>query len=184
MLRTQVGPAYAIRVGPAYTIISTTQVQFAHAERAAEMFQNLAAMLRHVQFSDPIAEHVVDEPRGQLQQELAPQRLQHTLDARSVLDDAIQHQIPDLVVVMGLGKNTFGSDPESRAALALGCVFTVGDLQISYRLERDRAYLASTSPFSFPHLPAVGTRGLLGSAVNRYKDSRGCIRAHACVLSC
>ena len=45
-------------------------------------------------------EHVVDEPRGQFQQELAAQRLQDPLDAHPVFDDTIQHQIPDFVVVI------------------------------------------------------------------------------------
>ena len=48
------------------------------------MFQNHAAMFGHIEFFGPIAEHVVDEPRGQFQQELAAQRLQNPLGNRSV----------------------------------------------------------------------------------------------------
>src|SRR5208337_2393310 len=117
------------------------------------------------------------------QQELAAQRLQDPLDAHPVFDDAIQHQIPDLVVVMGFGEHTLGSVSERRAALAPGCVLAVGDLQVGHRLEGDRAYLTGTCPFSFAQFATLGTRGLLGSAMNRYKDNRGSIRAHACVRS-
>jgi hypothetical protein len=82
------------------------------------MFQNHAAMFGHIEFFGPIAEHVVDEPRGQFQQELAAQRLQDPFDAHSVFDDAIQHQIPDFVVVMGLGEHALESVSERRAAFA------------------------------------------------------------------
>ncbi len=40
------------------------QVQFIDAECAAELLQDLAAMLGHVEFSARSTEHVVDEPRG------------------------------------------------------------------------------------------------------------------------
>ena len=159
------------------------QVQFVHTEGAAEMFQNHAAMFGHIEFFGPIAEHVVDKPRGQFQQELAAQRLQDSLDAHPVFDDAIQHQIPDLVVVMGLGEHALGSVSERRAAIALGCVLAVGDLQVDYRLEGDRAYLTGTRPLSLAQFATLGTRGLLVSAMNRYKGNRGSIRAHACILS-
>jgi hypothetical protein len=86
-------------------------VQFVHAERAAEMFQNQATMFRHVEFADTIAEPLVDEPRGHLQQELTPQRRQEPLDAHPILHDAIQHQVPDFIVVMGLGEHALGSVP-------------------------------------------------------------------------
>ncbi len=49
------------------------QVQFVDAERAAEMLQDPAAVRRHVEGSGVVAEHVVDEPRGEVQQELAPE---------------------------------------------------------------------------------------------------------------
>jgi len=59
----------------------------------------------------------------------------------------------------------------------------LGDLQVGHRLEGDRAYFTGTCPFSFAQFATLGTRRLLGSAMNRYKDNRGSIRAHACVLS-
>ena len=102
----------------------------------------------------------------------------------SFFEDAIQDQISDLVIVVGLGEYALGSVPESRAALTPCCVLAVGDPQEGHSLESDRAYFAATGPFPFAQLATRRTRGLLGSAVNRYKDSRGCIRAHACVLSC
>ena len=65
-------------------------------------------MLGHVELFGPIAEHVVDEPRGQVQQEFAAHRLQGLLDAHPVLEDAIEHQFPDFVVVAGLGSTPSG----------------------------------------------------------------------------
>ena len=109
------------------------------------MFQNHAAMFGHNEFRGTIAEHVVGEPRGQVQQELAAQRLQDPLDTHPVFDDAIQHQVPDLVVIMGLGEHALGRVSECRAAIALGCVLAVGDVQVHHCIEGDRANLTSTA---------------------------------------
>ena len=51
------------------------QVHFVHTEGAAEVLQDHAAMLRQVELRGPVAEHVVDETRGQIQEELAAERL-------------------------------------------------------------------------------------------------------------
>ena len=40
------------------------QVEFVDAERAAEMFQDLATVLGHVELPDVIVKHVIDKPRG------------------------------------------------------------------------------------------------------------------------
>ena len=53
----------------------------------------------------PVAEHVVDEPRGEVQEELAADRRQGPLDAHAVLEQAVEHQVADLVVVLGLGEH-------------------------------------------------------------------------------
>ena len=44
-------------------------MQFVDAERAAEVLQDLAAMLGHVELADAIAEHVVDEPGGEVEED-------------------------------------------------------------------------------------------------------------------
>jgi len=41
------------------------------SERAAEVFQDHATMFGQIELPDAVAEHVVDEPRGQIEQELA-----------------------------------------------------------------------------------------------------------------
>ena len=80
-----------------------TQVEFVHAERPAEVLQDHAAMRGHVELLGMVAEHVVDEPRGQVEEELALERSQGPFDAHAVLEDPLQDQVADAVVVLGLG---------------------------------------------------------------------------------
>ena len=96
------------------------QVQLVDAERAAEVLQDHAAMLGHVELRGAVAEHVVDEPRGEVEEELAAERLQGPLDAHAVLEDAVEDQVADLVVVQGLGEDALGGVAEGRAAVAAG----------------------------------------------------------------
>jgi hypothetical protein len=62
------------------------RVQLVDAECAAEPPQDGAAMRGHVQFRGAVAEHVVDEPRGQVQEGLAADRRPRPLDAHAVLE--------------------------------------------------------------------------------------------------
>ena len=118
------------------------QVQFIHAEGAAEVLQDHAAMLGQIELSSPVAKLVVDEPRGEFQQELTAQRLQSLFDVHAVLDDAIQDQIADLVVVEGPGEDALGGVAEGCATIALGLILAAGDLQIGDGLIDDGADLA------------------------------------------
>ncbi len=141
-------------------------------------------MLGEIELSHPVAKLVVDEPRGEFQQELAAQRLQSLFDVHAVLDDAIQHQIADLVVVEGPGEDALGGVAEGRATIALGLILAAGDLQIGDGLVGDGADLAGWQlPFATAVFATLWAGGLLGCTVNRYSDDRGCIGAHACVLS-
>lgn len=74
-------------------------MQFVDAERAAEQFQDLATMHGHVELPGVVVEHVVHKPRGEFQEELTAERLQDSLDAHAILDDALEHQVTDFVVV-------------------------------------------------------------------------------------
>ena len=157
------------------------QVQFVDAERAAEVLQDLAAMRGHVELRGVVAEHVVDEPRGEVEEELAAERLQGPLDAHAVLEDAVEHQVADLVVVEGLGEDALGGVAEGRAAVAAGGVLAVGDLQVGDGLVGDGADGAGQGPLAPAAFAALRAGGLLGGAVDGYNDGRGCFGAHACV---
>jgi hypothetical protein len=61
-------------------------VQLVDAERAAEALQDHATVRRHVELGGPGAEHVVDEPGGEVEEELAADRRQRPLDAHAVLE--------------------------------------------------------------------------------------------------
>ena len=153
------------------------QVQFVDAKRAAEEFQDLAAVLGHVELPGVVVEHVVDEPRGEVEEELAAERLQGPLDAHAVLEDAVEHEVADLVVVEGPGEDALGGVAEGRAAAAPGAVLAAGDLQVGDGLVGDGADGAGERPFAAAEFAAVRARGLLGGGVNRYNDGCGCFGA-------
>ena len=70
------------------------QVEFVDAEGAAEVLEHLAAMSGHVESRGEVVEHVVDEPRGEIEEELPLERLEDPFDAHAVFEDALQHQDP------------------------------------------------------------------------------------------
>ena len=160
------------------------QVEFVHTEGAAEVFEHLAAMSRHVESGGEVVEHVVDEPRREIEEELPLERQQDPFDAHAVFEDALQDQIPDLVVVLGLGEDILGCGAEGGGAVAAGLVLAVGDLQDGDGLVGDGANGSFQDPLASSEFAAGRTRGFLGSAANRYNQwcGYGYIRAHACVL--
>jgi hypothetical protein len=105
------------------------QVQFVDAQRAAEALQDRAAMRGEVERSGVVAEHVVDEPRGQFQEELAAERLQGPLDVHAVLDEPPEDEVADLVVVERPGEHLLGGVAEGRATTASGLILAAGDLE-------------------------------------------------------
>ncbi len=161
------------------------QVQLIDAEGAAELLQDPVAMLGHVELRRPVVERVVDEARGQLEEELAAQGLQGPFDAHAVLDDPCQDQLADLVIVEGPGEDALWRVAEGGAAAAPGLILAAGDLQVSDGHVEDgpdparrQGALAAAQPAT------LRAGGLLGCAANRYSHDCGCIGAHACVLSC
>ena len=154
------------------------EVQFVDAERAAEVLQDLAAMAGQVEPRGEVVEHVVDEPRGEVQQELAAERLQGPFDAHAVLEDAVEDQGSDLVVVLGLGQDALGGVAEAGAATAAGLILAVGDLQGGDRLVGDGAHDPGQGPLPQAPFAALRAGGLLGGASDRYNDRGGCFGAH------
>jgi hypothetical protein len=144
------------------------QVQFIHAESPAEVLQDHAAMVGQIELLDSVAQHVVDEPRGEVQEELAAQRLQGLFDVHAVLEDPPQDQIADLVVVEGPGEHALGGIAEGRAAVTPGLILATGDLQRDDGLVGDGPDLArGQGAFAAARLATPGAGGLLGGAVNR-----------------
>ena len=140
------------------------QVQFVDAERAAEQLQDLATMHGHVELPGVVVEHVVDEPRGEFQEELAAERLQGLFDAHAILEDAIEHQVADLVVVEGSGEDALRGVAEGRAAVAPGLILAAGDLQVGDGLVDDGADLAGGNfRLRRPCLPHFGQGAFLGA---------------------
>jgi site-specific DNA recombinase len=130
------------------------------------------------------AEHVVDKPRGEIEEELAIKRVENPFDAHAVFEDPLQDQVPDLVVVLGLGEDTLGCGAEGGGAVAAGLVFAVGDFEEGDGFVRDGANGSLQGPFASSEFAAVWTGGFLGGVAHRYNQrcGYGYIRAHACVL--
>jgi hypothetical protein len=139
-------------------------------------------MLGHVELPGMGVEHVVDESCGEVEKELAPERFHGSFDVHAIPQDTIENQFADLVVVMGPGENTLRAVPEGFAAAASGSILTTGDLEEGDSLVGDRACLSGDRPLPMTELAALRTGRLLGSAMNRYNNRGGDIRAHACVL--
>src|SRR5512142_997300 len=158
------------------------EVQFVDAERAAEVLQDRAAVRGHVKPPGMVVEHVVDEPRGKVQEELAAERVQGPFDAHAVLEHAVEHQVADLVVVEGPGEDSLWGVAEGLATVTAGSILAAGDLQNGDGLVGDGAYLAWECPLAPAELTALRAGGLLGGAVDRYNDGCGSFGAHACVL--
>jgi hypothetical protein len=133
-----------------------------------ELVQDLAARRGHVEPPCVVLEHVVDEARGEFEEVLAAERLEDSLDAHAILDDAFPHPLADLVVVKGPGEDPLGRVPERGAAAASGLILAAGDLEEGDGLGVDGA---NSARWEFPLSPApfatVRARCLLGSARNR-----------------
>src|SRR5512135_3290460 len=76
------------------------------------------AMLGHVKRFGVAVEDVIDEPRGQVEEVFTAQRLHRLFHVHRVLEDAIEHQVANLVIVEGSGEDVLGSVPEGLAAAA------------------------------------------------------------------
>ena len=157
-------------------------MQLVNTERAAEVPEDFAAMLGHIERRGVVVEHVVDEPGGEVEQEFAADRFQSVLDVHAILEDPFEHQVADLVVVLRLGERTLGSGSEGDAAVARGRIFAVGDLHNGAGLVANRANGSGQRPFATALFAALGAWGFLGRAVNGYNDRAGSLCAHGCVL--
>jgi hypothetical protein len=113
----------------------------------------------HVELPCVVVEHVVDEARREFKKVLAAERLQDLLDAHAILDDALEHQLADLVVVKGSGEDPLGGISERGAATALCLILAAGDLEEGDGLVVDGA---NSARWEFPLSPApfatLGTR--------------------------
>jgi hypothetical protein len=126
------------------------------------VLRHLAAVRGHVEGGGVVAEHVVDEPAGQLQEVLAAERRQEPLDAHAVLEDAVEHELPDPVVVAGLRVYALGGGAEGRAAAAPGGVLAVGELHHDDGLVGGCPNGAAQRPLPAALPAALRAGGLLG----------------------
>jgi site-specific DNA recombinase len=156
-----------------------TQMQLVDAEGAAEVLEDLVAMLGHVELGGLVLEHVVDEPRGEVQEEFTADRSQGAFDVHAVSEDAIEDQVADLVVVLGLGEHALWRVAEGLATLAAGGIFAVGDLQEGDGLVGDGADGPGQGPLARAPSAALRAGGFLRRAVDGYNDRCGCFGAHA-----
>src|SRR5512135_2823082 len=156
-----------------------TQVQFVDAQRAAEVLQDHTAMLGHVKRFGVAVEDVIDEPRGQVEEVFTAQRLHRLFHVHRVLEDAIEHQVANLVIVEGSGEDVLGSVPEGLAAAAPGLIFAAEDLEEGDGLVDDGANPAWRElAFATAVFAALRAWGLLGGAVDRYNNGCGDFGAH------
>src|SRR5262249_43777423 len=141
-----------------------------------------AAMLGQVELPSAVAEDIVDEPRREVEEELAADRGQGALDAHPVVEEAFQDEGTDTVIILGLGVDIVRGVAEDGAAGTVRLVLTVGDLKEGDGLVGDGADRAGAGPFAGAVSAAARAGGFLGCTADGYKLGSGCFRAHACVL--
>jgi hypothetical protein len=132
-------------------------------------------MLGHVEPACVVAEHVGGELSGEVQEILAAERFQCPLDAHAIPEDAVEHEVADLVFAERPGEDMLGRVAEGPTAVASGGILATGDLQIG-----DGADGASEGPLATAVFAALRAGDLLGGGVNGYNDGCGCFGAHAC----
>jgi hypothetical protein len=108
--------------------------------------------------------------------------MQGCFDIHAVVNDAVQHRLSHLVVVLGFGQDFIGVGAESRTTVTACFIFRVGDLQNSNGLVRQGPHLTMQDFLAFSQFATMRARGFLWGAKNRYNNF-GCFHIHACVLS-
>ena len=154
-------------------------MQLVDAERAAEVLQDFVTVRGHVEGRGMVVEHVVDEPRGEVEEELAADRPQDAFDVHAAFENRREHQVTDLVVVLGLGEHALGRVAEGGATVAGGLILAVGNLQVSDRLVGDGAHAVGQSSLATTVFAAFRAGCFPGRAVYGYNDR--CVHPSPCL---
>jgi hypothetical protein len=101
-------------------------VNLVDAQRAPEALQDLPPVVGQVQAADGVAQAVVDEAAGELQEEVAAQDVEGGLDVEAAVEDVLQDGVADLVVVGVLGEDLLGVGAEALLAAAAGGIDLIG----------------------------------------------------------
>jgi hypothetical protein len=91
-------------------------------------------MLSHVEFPGFVANHVIDEPWGELQQKLASELPHRLLGIHAIGKDTLKNQLANLIVVQGSWKHLFGAASEGLAAPALCAIFAASNFEVGHLL--------------------------------------------------
>jgi hypothetical protein len=152
--------------------------QFIDAEGAAEALQGPFAVAGHVEGFGVLAEAVVDEPVGKLQEEVPPQRGAGGLDAHTVVEDAIEHGLADRVVVAVAEADARRVGPEGRTATASGAILAITDVEVGDPAVFEGADPADEDLLAPPGLAASRTGGFARRARDRYVEGVGPSGSH------
>ena len=103
---------------------AVAQVQFVDAQGAGEMVEGPLAVGGHVGLADLPVEAVVEEAVGQVEEEVALQRLLQAIHAHAVVEQAVDDGFADAVGVLGSRFDALDLGAEGLAAGAAGAVFS------------------------------------------------------------
>src|SRR3954471_23011685 len=135
-------------------------------------------MIGQVELPGLPVEAVVDEPVGEVQEEVPTHRGDDPLDAHAVLQDAVEDGPADRVVVAGLGFDIRRGGTEGLAAGAPGPVLAVGNVEEDDLLVGEGADQTVTGRLASSEFAAPGTRGLCGGATDGYGADVGTDSLH------
>jgi hypothetical protein len=95
------------------------------------------------------------------------------LHVHSVIEDAINNSFADFVIVGAARQDAFGTVAKSLATVALGSVFSVGDVQPNDAFVSDGANASFMDVLANALLAALRARGFVGAIVNLNTLNRG-----------
>lgn len=156
------------------------QVQLVGAQGAREVVEGPLAVSGHVGLTALPVEAVVEEPIGQVEEEVASHRLLHAMEAHAVIEEAVDDGVADPVGVLGSRFDPFDVRAERLAAGTGGAVFSDRHVDEGDLAQRDVANGARVGALPPSGRAALWTgEGLRRTTLTENANTSG---VHACVL--
>ena len=157
------------------------EMDFVDAQGAGETLQGPLAVGGHVDLADLPSKAVVDKALGEIEMEIAAQRLAQPLHTHAVVEQTVEDRLADPIAVFRTGLDPFDPRPESLATRATGAVFSDGDVEDEDLLKGDIADRAAVRTLPPSPLATVGARIGFRGAPKLYHANAGLNSIHACV---
>jgi hypothetical protein len=157
------------------------EMQFVDAQGAGEIFEGPLPIGGHVDLTDFPIEAVVEKTVGEVEEELALERLLQAVQAHAVFEQAIDDHVPNAVGVVRSWFDAIDLGTKGLATRAAGAVFSDGQFDDGDFAESDVANASSVDIFAPADLAALWTgESFWGAAFSNDANAR-LNGFHACV---